>query len=183
MKACILLAYILFDANQRGPADPQNPWRSQVHLLQCDDGHSYVVKFRNKPQHWRILVNEWLASAFLQYREISTPLVELVNLSAAFLESNSDVHIQLGSRLVAVESGWHFGSRYPGDPGKVIVYDFIPDLLLDQVANHDEFLGVLAFDKWIGNADAHESIFSAHACSPGRRPNGIRGSGSDSSRP
>jgi hypothetical protein len=71
-------------------------------------------------------------------------------LSAAFLESNPDVHIQLGSRRVAVESGWHFGSRYPGDPGKVIVYDFIPDLLLDKVANRDEFLGVLAFDKWIG---------------------------------
>ena len=40
-----------------------------------------------------------------------------------------------------------------------MVYDFIPDLLLDKVANRNEFLGALVFDKWIGNADARQSIF------------------------
>jgi hypothetical protein len=148
---------------------------AQAHLFQCDDGHFYVVKFRNNPQHRRILVNEWLASAFLRYLEISTPPVELVNLSALFLENNPDVHIQLGSRRVAVESGWHFGSRYPGDPSKVIVYDFIPDLLLDKVANRDEFLGVLAFDKWIGNADARQSIFFRARLQPWPSPIRIQG--------
>lgn len=132
---------------------------AQAHLLQCDDGHFYVVKFRNNPQHRRILVNEWIASAFLQYLEISTPAVAIVNLAAEFLEANPEVHIQLGSRRLAVEPGWHFGSRYPGDPKKIVVYDFIPDLLLDKVANLKEFLGVLVFDKWIGNADARQSIF------------------------
>ena len=132
---------------------------AQAHLLQCDDGHFYVVKFRNNPQHRRILVNEWIASAFLQYLEISTPAAEIVNLSADFLAANPEVHIQLGSRRMAAEPGWHFGSRYPGDPAKVVVYDFIPDLLLDKVANLREFLGVLAFDKWLGNADARQSIF------------------------
>ncbi len=132
---------------------------AQAHLVECDDGHSYVVKFRSNPQHRRILVNEWIASAFLQYLEISTPAVEIVNLSADFLAENPEVHIQLGSRRVAVEPGWHFGSRYPGNPSKVVVYDFIPDLLLDKVANLSDFLGVLVFDKWIGNADARQSIF------------------------
>jgi hypothetical protein len=132
---------------------------AQAHLFQCDDGHFYVVKFRNNPQHRRILVNEWIASAFLQYLEISTPAAEIVNLSADFLAANPEVHIQLGSRHVPAEPGWHFGSRYPGDPSKIVVYDFIPDLLLDKVANLNEFLGVLAFDKWIGNADARQSIF------------------------
>ena len=83
----------------------------------------------------------------------------MVNLSAGFLEANPDIHIQLGSRRQAVEPGWHFGSRYPGDPAKVMVYDFLPDVLLDKVVNAREFLGVLAFDKWIGNADARQSIF------------------------
>ncbi len=132
---------------------------AQAHLLECDDGHFYVVKFRNNPQHRRILINEWIASVFLNYLQISTPPAAIVNLSAEFLESNPDVHIQLGSRHLAVEPGWHFGSRYPGDPAKVMVYDFLPDLLLDKVVNVDEFLGVLAFDKWIGNADARQSIF------------------------
>lgn len=132
---------------------------AQAHLLECDDGHFYVVKFRNNPQHRRILVNEWLASVFLNYLQISTPAIEIVNLAADFLAGNPEIHIQLGSRRLAVEPGWHFGSRYPGDPAKVIVYDFIPDLLLDKVVNRHEFLGVLAFDKWIGNADARQAIF------------------------
>jgi len=132
---------------------------AQAHLLECDDGHFYVVKFRNNPQHRRILVNEWLSSVFLHYLQISTPATEIVNLAADFLAGNPEIHIQLGSHRLAVEPGWHFGSRYPGDPAKVMVYDFIPDLLLDKVVNRHEFLGGLAFDKWIGNADARQAIF------------------------
>jgi hypothetical protein len=132
---------------------------AQAHLLECDDGHFYVVKFRNNPQHRRILINEWIASVFLNYLQISAPAAAIVNLSAEFLKSNPEIHIQLGTRHLAVEPGWHFGSRYPGDPGKVLVYDFLPDLLLDKVVNVDEFRGVLAFDKWMGNADARQSIF------------------------
>ena len=132
---------------------------AQAHLLECDDGHFYVVKFRNNPQHRRILINEWIASVFLDHLQISTPPATIVSLSAAFLEANPDIYIQLGLRHQAVEPGWHFGSRYPGDPAKIMVYDFLPDILLDKVVNAGEFLGVLAFDKWMGNADARQSIF------------------------
>jgi hypothetical protein len=132
---------------------------AQAHLLECGDGHFYVVKFRNNPQHRRILINEWIASVFLNYLQIATPPAAIVNLSADFLEANPDIYIQLGSHHRAVEPGWHFGSRYPGDPAKVMVYDFLPDTLLDKVVNAREFLGVLAFDKWIGNADARQSVF------------------------
>jgi hypothetical protein len=132
---------------------------AQAHLLECDDGHFYVVKFRNNPQHRRILINEWIASVFLNYLKISTPPAAIVSLSAAFLEANPEIHIQLGSRHQAVEPGWHFGSRYPGDPTKIMVYDFLPDILLDKVVNAAEFLGVLAFDKWMSNADARQAIF------------------------
>ena len=132
---------------------------AQAHLFECSDGNFYVVKFRNNPQHRRILVNEWIASVFLRYLHISTPATAIVQLSAEFLEQNPDVHIQLGTRHLPVEPGWHFGSRYPGNPAKVMVYDFIPDLLLEKVVNRNEFLGVLAFDKWTGNADARQSVF------------------------
>jgi hypothetical protein len=132
---------------------------AQAHLLECDDGHFYVVKFRNNPQHRRILVNEWFASVFLNYLQISTPATAFVNLAGDFLAANPEIHIQLGARRQAIEPGWHFGSRYPGDPAKVMVYDFIPDLLLEKIVNRNEFLGVLAFDKWIGNADARQAIF------------------------
>src|SRR5271169_3724242 len=94
---------------------------AQAHLIECDDGHFYVVKFLNNPQHRRILINEWIASVFLNYLQISTPEVAIVSLSAEFLEGNPGIYIQLGSHHKAVEPGWHFGSRYPGDPGKIMV--------------------------------------------------------------
>ena len=34
---------------------------AQAHLLLADNGRYYVVKFKNNPQHRRILVNEWIA--------------------------------------------------------------------------------------------------------------------------
>lgn len=132
---------------------------AQAHLLECNDGQFYVTKFVNNPQHRRILINEWISSIFLNYLQISVPPVAFVNLSPEFLRANPDIYIQLGSRHQDVEPGWHFGSRYPGDPAKIMVYDFLPDTLLDKVVNTAEFLGVLVFDKWMGNADARQSIF------------------------
>ena len=132
---------------------------AQAHLLEADDGHFYIVKFQNNPQHRRILVNEFLASAILTHLQIAAPPSELVVLSAAFLAANPEIHLQTGSSRAPVEPGWHFGSRHPGDPDRLAVYDFIPDALLHQVANADQFLAVLAFDRWVANADGRQSIF------------------------
>jgi hypothetical protein len=132
---------------------------AQAHLLEASDGHSYVVKFHNNPQHRRILVNEWIASTFLHYLDIAAPETAIVELTSDFLAATPDVHIQLGRERRAVTPGWHFGSRFPGDPMRTVVYDFLPDTLLDQVENLGDFLGVLAFDKWMGNADSRQAIF------------------------
>jgi HipA-like protein len=132
---------------------------AQAHLLEADDGHWYVVKFRNNPQHRRILVNELVSGVFLEYLKIATPETALIRVSGAFLEANPDVHLTLGSRRIAVEPGWHFGSRYPGDPGRTAVYDFLPDALLPKVVNLEDFRAVLVFDKWVANADGRQSVF------------------------
>src|SRR5208337_867297 len=84
---------------------------AQAHLLEADDGCWYVVKFRNNPQHRRILVNELTASALLGYLKISTPKTALIHVTADFLEANPEVHLAMGTRSIAVEPGWHFGSR------------------------------------------------------------------------
>jgi len=132
---------------------------AQAHLLECDDGNCYVVKFRNNPQHRRILVNEWISSVFLDYLRISAPSAAIVSISPEFLGANPEVHIQLGSQKTPPNDGWHFGSRFPGDPARVAVYDFLPDVLLRKVANAREFLGIFAFDKWMANVDARQAIF------------------------
>jgi hypothetical protein len=132
---------------------------AQAHLIEAHDGNFYVVKFRNNPQHRRILVNEWIAAVILRHLQISSPPTAIIDITSDFLHTNPDVHLQLGSRRQPVDVGWHFGSRYPGNPTRLAVYDFLPDALLERVANRNEFLGIFAADKWLGNADARQSIF------------------------
>lgn len=132
---------------------------AQAHLLEADDGSWYVVKFRNNPQHRRILVNELIASVLLDYLKIAVPETALVHVPQAFLDDNPDVHVTLGTRRSAVEPGWQFGSRYPGDPARTAVYDFLPDALLPKVANLDDFRAILVFDKWVANADGRQCVF------------------------
>jgi hypothetical protein len=132
---------------------------AQAHLLEADDGKWYVVKFRNNPQHRRILVNEALCSTLLRYLKISAPPTALIQVGAEFLAAHPECSLQLGTRRVEIEPGWQFGSQYPGDPGKIAVYDFLPDALLSQVANLEDFRAILVFDKWVGNADGRQCVF------------------------
>ena len=132
---------------------------AQSHLLEADNGCWYVVKFRNNPQHRRILVNELLCSVFLGYLKIAVPETALIRITAEFLADNPQLHLNLGTRRVPIEPGWHFGSQFPGDPNRIAVYDYLPDALLPQVANLDDFRAILVFDKWVANADGRQSIF------------------------
>jgi len=132
---------------------------AQSHLLEADDGNFYIVKFQNNPQHRRILVNELVASVLLKYLEISTADTALIQVTEDFLRENPDVSIELGASKKPVATGWQFGSRYPGDPSRVAVYDFVPDTLLHKVRNLSDFLGALVFDKWVSNADGRQAVF------------------------
>ncbi|MBM3815114.1 MAG: hypothetical protein FJW20_26140 [Acidimicrobiia bacterium] len=132
---------------------------AQAHLLEADDGHCYVVKFKNNPQHRRILINEWLGSEFLRYLQITAPEPALVEITNSFASANPDLHIQTGTRRTPPDPGRHFGSRYPGDPARVAIFDFLPDALLAKVANLNDFLGVYVLDRFAGNADARQCIF------------------------
>ncbi len=132
---------------------------AQSHLMEADDGGFYIVKFKNNPQHRRILVNEFAAGEILAQLQISSPGHQIVRLLPRFLAANPEIHIQMGSCRTEIEPGWHFGSHHPGHPDSVAVYDFIPDALLGQVANAEQFLAVLAFDRWVANADGRQSIF------------------------
>ncbi len=131
---------------------------AQAHLLETDDGF-YVVKFLGNPQHRRVLVNEWISAVILRYLQIASPEVALVEVTPEFLQQNPDVGMHLGGQRLDVEPGWHFGSRYPGDPAVTAVYDFVPDALLAQVDNISDFAACFVFDKWMANADGRQSVF------------------------
>ncbi|MCS6954258.1 MAG: hypothetical protein RMK57_16740 [Bryobacterales bacterium] len=132
---------------------------AQAHLLEAEDGHFYVVKFRDNPQGRRILINEWVASVFLRYLELAVPETAVIQVTPEFVRENPELYIQLGSNRQPVRPGWHFGSRYPGDPTTTAVYDFLPDVLLAQVVNRRDFWGMLVADKWLANADGRQAVY------------------------
>ena len=132
---------------------------AQAHLLEGEDGAFYVAKFLNNPQHRRILINEWLACVFLRYLQIYVPETALLELTPDFLEANPELYFSIGPRREPVKPGLHFGSRVAVDPNRVAVFDFLPDKLLAKVENRADFLGMLVFDKWVGNADSRQAVF------------------------
>jgi len=133
---------------------------AQAHLIEMVDGSSYVVKFTNNPQHPRILINEWIASAVLHHLGIVTPDTAAVSISPAFIRDNTDTYVELGSSRTPPTPGLHFGSRFASISDKTAVYDFLPAALLGRVANLSDFCGVLVVDKWLGNTDARQSVFT-----------------------
>lgn len=132
---------------------------AQAHLLACDDGNHYVTKFVDNPQHRRILVNEWTGGVLLDKLQISTPKVEIVEVTAEFLAANPEVCVQHHKGRTNFRPGWQFGSCFPGNPNTEAVYDYLPDQLLRVVANVAQFRGALVFDRWTGNSDSRQAIF------------------------
>jgi hypothetical protein len=58
---------------------------ANAHLLLGDDEEYYVVKFRNNPQHPRILVNELVCSVLLEYLQIPSPGWTIVNVPESLI--------------------------------------------------------------------------------------------------
>lgn len=167
---------------------------AQAQLLLGSDGHYYIVKFQNNPQHCRVLANELLAHVLLRHLKLPTPPGEIVDVSQELIAATPELHIETGGRRLPCSAGLQFGSRYPGDPSRQAVYDYVPEALLRQVANVDCFVGMVAFDKWVSNADGRQAIFfrdraSAWRCSgqggagpPAGSP-GARAAGAERQRP
>ena len=132
---------------------------ANAHLVLADDDRYYVVKFRNNPQHQRILVNELVCSVMLKYLQLPTPEWEIVQVPKELIDQTHELTMEVGRRKLRCEPGLHFGSRYPGDPSRRAVYDYVPLSILRLVLNADTFCGMVAFDKWVSNADGRQAIF------------------------
>ncbi|MDA1315328.1 MAG: hypothetical protein O2968_18510 [Acidobacteria bacterium] len=129
------------------------------HLILADDGHYYVVKFRNNPQHPRILVNELVSYVLLDYLQLPTPGWDIVDVPKALIEAAPELTMEVGWNERRCEPGLQFGSRFPVDPLRRAVYDYLPWSLLSQVINLEAFRGMVAFDKWVSNANGRQAVF------------------------
>ncbi len=132
---------------------------AQSHLMRCSNGGFYVVKFQNNPQGRRILANELLATRLAKRIGLPSPEPEVVEVSEELIAHTDELVIQLGRGRAPCQAGKQFGSRYPGEPARMPVYDFLPDEQLREVENLDDFCGVLVFDKWTCNTNGRQAIF------------------------
>src|SRR5579862_4732238 len=106
---------------------------AQSHLMRCEDGHYYVVKFRNNPQHERVLANEFLATRLAEIVNLPVPVTQVVEVKAWLVEHTDELTILLSGREIRVEAGLQFGSRYVVSPVQGEVFDFLPPEKLDRV--------------------------------------------------
>lgn len=127
--------------------------------LMLAGGDYYVVKFRNNPQHPRVLVNELICYVLLDYLQLPVPGWELVDVPGELIEAVPELVMEVGRQQRRCEPGLQFGSRYPVNPLRQAVYDYLPVSLLRAVLNADSFCGMLAFDKWISNANGRQAVF------------------------
>jgi hypothetical protein len=133
---------------------------SQPCLMRCEDEENYVVKFRNNPQHVRVLANEMLASRLALLIGLPVPHPTFVDVPSELISDSPRLEFELGARRELCLPGLHFGSRFPGSPADTLVVDFLPDRLLRRVRNVDRvFAGALVFDKWTCNCDGRQMIF------------------------
>ena len=132
---------------------------AQGQLMLGADGNAYVVKFLNNPQHARVLANEFLASRLARAAGLTTPEVDLVEVSDWLIQHTPELEMDLGRRKIPCAAGLQFGSRFVGGlmPGQVM--DFLSEERLPEVRNLAEFAGILALDKWTGNANGRQAVF------------------------
>jgi len=132
---------------------------AQAHLMRCSDGGYYVVKFQNNPQGTRILANELLGSRLAARLGLPVPVTAVIEVRADLIAHTEDLVIQLGRGRAPCQAGLQFGSRFPGTPAEVAVYDFLPDDQLREVVNLADFCGIFVFDKWTCNTNGRQAIF------------------------
>jgi len=132
---------------------------AQGHMMRCEDGNFYVVKFRNNPQHLRVLANEMLATRLAEAAGLPVPSTEIIIVRDWLVEHTAELNIQLAGTTIRCLPGLHFGSRYVVDPLQGQVFDYFPTAMLERVRNLEAFAGMLVLDKWTGNANGRQAAF------------------------
>lgn len=132
---------------------------AQSHLMRAKDGHFYVVKFQNNPQHLRVLANELLATRLAERIGLPVPGAEIIEVSQWIVENTPELNLQYAGQTLPCRPGLQFGSRYVADPLQAQIFDYLPESMLERVRNLDTFAGMLALDKWTGNANGRQAVF------------------------
>jgi hypothetical protein len=132
---------------------------AQPHLMRCSDEQYYVVKFQNNPQHRRVLVNELLGTKLAARIGLPTAPATVVEVGEELIRLTPELAMEQPRARIPCQPGPQFASRYPGDPRRVTLHDFLPDEQLGEVRNLHDFAGMLVFDKWTCNTNGRQTVF------------------------
>src|ERR1700719_3443637 len=83
---------------------------AQSHLMCCADGHYYVVKFQNNPQHRQILVNELLGTRLASRLGLPTAPVAIIEVSEELIRLTPDLVMEHPRHRFPCHAGAQFGS-------------------------------------------------------------------------
>jgi len=137
---------------------------AQSQLMLGADGKLWVVKFKNNPQHVRVLANELIVSKIAEAVGLSVPQSDVVEVSEWLVGNSPEMMLDLGKgRRETCAAGLQFGSQFVGGllPGQVV--DYLPEAQMADVRNLAEFAGMLVVDKWTGNCNGRQAVFERRA--------------------
>jgi hypothetical protein len=141
---------------------------SQSRLMLGDDNNLWVVKFKNNPQHVRILANELIATRIAEAIGLSMPKAGIVDVSQSIIGTHPPLYMDHGpKRRELCLSGLQFGSQFAGGAISSHVEEYLADEQLLNANNLEQFAGVLAFDKWTGNADYRQVVYRRNGAERG----------------
>jgi len=141
---------------------------SQSRLVLADDGNLWIVKFKNNPQHLRVLANELIATQIADAIGLSVPVSGIVDVSQQIIETNPPQYMELGpKRRELCSSGLQFGSQFAGGMISGHVNEYLADEQLLNARNLEQFAGILAFDKWTGNNDYRQVVYRRNGAERG----------------
>jgi HipA-like protein len=130
---------------------------SQAHLMRTCDNRFFVVKFQNNPQHLRVLANEMFATRLGRWLGLPMPQVEVIEVSDWLVINTPDLRVEVAGSAVPCSTGLQLGSLYPDLESQV--FDYLPENMLVQVCNAEQFAKCLILDKWTCNSDGRQAIF------------------------
>lgn len=133
---------------------------AQSHLMHCSDRNLYVVKFQNNPQHIRVLANELIVTNLARLIGLPVPEGAVVEVSDCLIHNTPELHMEIFGKNIPCAAGLNFGSPYAINPLEGQVFDYLPSELLVRVRNPEMFAAMLALDKWVGNRDGRQAVFS-----------------------
>jgi len=137
---------------------------AQSVLMQCDDGHFYIVKMLGNPQGDDTLGAEYIATSLAAPMGVPVAGMARVVITEGFLDRNPQICFsfpQASPHPVRPGPGMHFGSRLVGSPiTNRFLSDFMPSADHPRITNRKTFAGMLVFDVWGNNRDRRQVIYS-----------------------